>query len=83
YNEFISALLLRRMTLQEEQLREVFNKFDVRGEGCLTMESLRKALKGSRYGQLTDEELKLIFAEVDKNNDGYVDFYEFCDLMTS
>ncbi|KFG64745.1 calcium-dependent protein kinase CDPK9, partial [Toxoplasma gondii RUB] len=70
YNEFISALLLRRMTLQEEQLREVFNKFDVRGEGCLTMESLRKALKGSRYGQLTDEELKLIFAEVDKNNDG-------------
>ncbi|PHJ15709.1 calcium-dependent protein kinase cdpk9, partial [Cystoisospora suis] len=49
YNEFISALLLRRMTLQEEQLREVFNKFDIKKEGRITMETLRAALKGSRY----------------------------------
>lgn len=30
----------------------------------------RFCLSPRRYGQLSDEELKLIFAEIDKNNDG-------------
>ncbi|OEH78793.1 calcium-dependent protein kinase CDPK9 [Cyclospora cayetanensis] len=83
YNEFISTLLARRIVVREEQLREIFDKFDSKGEGRLTLETLRDVLKRSKYGVLTDGELQMIFAEIDKNSDGYVDFYEFCDLMTA
>ncbi|XP_055388637.1 calcium-dependent protein kinase 2-like [Condylostylus longicornis] len=70
YTEFISALLDKRMKFEEAQLRNVFNKFDPTGEGRISIGSLRTALKGTRYGQLTDSDLEKIFSEIDKNRDG-------------
>lgn len=48
YNEFISTLLARRVVVREEQLREIFDKFDKKGEGRLTLETLRGILKCSK-----------------------------------
>eukprot|EP01069_Polyplicarium_translucidae_P005006 Polyplicarium_translucidae@DN2701_c0_g1_i5.p1 len=83
FNEFISALLARRYAFREEQLREVFEKFDIRSEGRITVSDLKIALKGTRDGQLTDAELEMIFESVDKNGDGFVDFYDFLELMNT
>ncbi|KAL8272802.1 hypothetical protein Esti_003276 [Eimeria stiedai] len=82
YNEFISAFLWRQGIVREAQLREVFDKFDRRREGRLTLDVLRGALKGTRCGSLSEEELLSFFREADRNNDGYLDFYEFCEMMT-
>lgn len=48
YNEFISTLLARRVVVREEQLREIFDKFDKKGEGRLTLDTLRGILKCSK-----------------------------------
>eukprot|EP01054_Gregarina_sp_Poly1_P009394 Gregarina_sp_Poly_1__9393@NODE_587_length_7368_cov_122_746473_g453_i0_p2_GENE_NODE_587_length_7368_cov_122_746473_g453_i0NODE_587_length_7368_cov_122_746473_g453_i0_p2_ORF_typecomplete_len679_score123_54Pkinase/PF00069_25/5e65Pkinase_Tyr/PF07714_17/1_1e38EFhand_7/PF13499_6/0_0011EFhand_7/PF13499_6/3_4e10EFhand_7/PF13499_6/1_2e14EFhand_8/PF13833_6/0_0048EFhand_8/PF13833_6/6_1e05EFhand_8/PF13833_6/0_012EFhand_8/PF13833_6/1e08EFhand_6/PF13405_6/0_0011EFhand_6/PF13405_6/4_5e06EFhand_6/PF13405_6/2_2e len=83
WNEFLSALLCKRMMFQEKQLREIFKKFDVNNEGRVSVATLQKALKGTRkYGTLAADEVEDIFAEIDKNKDGFLDFYEFVELMT-
>lgn len=71
WNEFLSALLCKRMMFQETQLREIFRKFDTKNEGRVSITTLRKALKGTRkYGALVAEEVEDIFSEIDKNKDG-------------
>jgi len=83
YNEFVSALLCKRMSLQEKQLREIFNKLDSKGEGRVTLASLSHALKATtKYNTLSPQEIQTLFSEIDTNNDGYLDFYEFLELMT-
>lgn len=83
WNEFLSALLCKRMMLQESQLREIFRKFDVENTGRVSVQTLQKALKGTtKNGHLRQQELEEIFSEIDKNKDGYLDFYEFVELMT-
>lgn len=84
YNEFIAALLSKRMVLQEARLRETFDKFDFNGRGYITIDSVRAAIKDSRYGgNLNMGELEHIFREVDKDSDGRVDFIDFMELMSS
>eukprot|EP01068_Selenidium_serpulae_P009684 Selendium_serpulae@DN5296_c0_g1_i1.p1 len=84
YNEFIAALLSKRMVIQEARLREIFDKFDVERRGFITLESVKAAVKDQTYdGGLNVGELEQIFREVDKDCDGRVDFIDFMDLMSS
>merc|ERR1719171_3143036 len=45
YQEFISALIERRMKFERSQLLEAFKKLDVYGEGKITQQALQAVLK--------------------------------------
>ncbi|CAL8086393.1 unnamed protein product [Calicophoron daubneyi] len=66
---------------QIEELREAFGLFDKDHDGHITMQELRSMMKLFNR-PCTTEEAKEIMAEVDKNNDGVIDFREFVELMS-
>jgi calcium-dependent protein kinase len=76
--EFIAATVHTSKLYKEEKLRDTFDKFDVDGSGVLSREEIKAAL--NERG-LNEAGLQGIFEEVDTNNDGKVDYDEFCSLM--
>mmetsp|Transcript_18058 Transcript_18058/g.56450 ORF Transcript_18058/g.56450 Transcript_18058/m.56450 type:complete len:512 (+) Transcript_18058:129-1664(+) len=76
--EFIAATVHTSKLYKEEKLRDTFDKFDVDGSGFLSREEIKAAL--NERG-LNEAGLQGIFEEVDTNNDGKVDYDEFCSLM--
>ncbi|XP_047313455.1 probable calcium-binding protein CML25 [Impatiens glandulifera] len=65
----------------EEELKQVFKKFDVNGDGKISSSEL-----GSMLGNLghpaTDEELNKMIRDMDKDGDGFIDLAEFIELNT-
>ncbi|KAI3720156.1 hypothetical protein L6452_21069 [Arctium lappa] len=65
----------------EEELEQVFNKFDVNGDGKICSSELG-SIMGSLGHQPTEEELKNMIKEVDADGDGFIDLKEFIELNT-
>lgn len=62
-------------------LRTVFDEIDVDGDGYLRRSELRQAFQ--RMGHtLTDSDMNAIYRHVDINNDGRINFDEFCRMMS-
>lgn len=62
--------------LDEEELLELFSRFDQTGDGEVDIEEFRTIL--ASLGETpTDEVLSLDFAVIDKDEDGKVGFEEF------
>ena len=80
YNDFISAVLARKMTFERAQLWEAFRKLDVYKQNFLTRQSLQAVLK-TREGVAADADIEQIFREVDLDGDGVISFDEFVVLM--
>ncbi|CAK9140310.1 unnamed protein product [Ilex paraguariensis] len=72
---------LQSCTQIEEELEQVFKKFDVNGDGKISSFEL-----GSIFASLgnpaTDEELLEMIKEVDADGDGFIDLHEFIVLNT-
>lgn len=66
----------------EAEMLEAFRVFDRNGDGFITEEELRQALLnlGER---ITEEELKEMIAEADKDGNGLIDYQEFIDMMNN
>jgi calmodulin len=63
----------------EEEMRSAFKVFDKDGSGTISGDEISKVMK--TFGEnLTDEELKIMLQEVDKNGDGSIDC-KFCRLL--
>uniref|UniRef100_A0A914VLC1 EF-hand domain-containing protein n=1 Tax=Plectus sambesii TaxID=2011161 RepID=A0A914VLC1_9BILA len=62
-------------------LRSVFEELDVDGDGHITRSELRTAFERMGHS-LNDEEIKAIYRQVDINQDGKINFDEFCQMMT-
>ncbi|XP_070604832.1 EF-hand calcium-binding domain-containing protein 8 [Erythrolamprus reginae] len=62
-----------------QKLERTFREADVDGEG-LDMERFRKAIK-KILGELSDEDVDVIFMKVDANCDGSVDWEEYLNYM--
>ena len=64
-----------------QQLDLAFSAFDLDGDGTITSAEIGDVMK--KLGKHpTEEQLKAIVSEFDENNNGRIDFDEFCELMT-
>ncbi|KAL3644726.1 putative calcium-binding protein cml25 [Castilleja foliolosa] len=66
----------------EEELEQVFKKFDVNGDGKISASELG-SIMGSLGHAVTDEELNIMIEEVDSDGDGFIDLQEFIELNTN
>lgn len=66
----------------ESRLRVVFETLDRDGSGEITADELQTAFHKLGY-KLTIRQLKVLLSQVDSNQDGLVNFQEFCDYFSS
>ena len=78
YEEFLAATMNLFKLQNDEKLMKAFEHFDTDNSGYITKDELVEALK--EYGS-ADENIEQILAEVDKDNDGRIDYEEFCEMM--
>eukprot|EP01130_Rhizamoeba_saxonica_P007062 TRINITY_DN282_c0_g1_i1.p1 TRINITY_DN282_c0_g1~~TRINITY_DN282_c0_g1_i1.p1 ORF type:complete len:166 (+),score=40.73 TRINITY_DN282_c0_g1_i1:244-741(+) len=61
----------------EMVIRSHFQKYDKNGNGTLELEEVREISYDLGY-YLSDDEIRLLMASVDKQGDGHISFEEFC-----
>ncbi|KAG2678065.1 hypothetical protein I3843_12G128900 [Carya illinoinensis] len=81
YIEFITATMHRHKLERDEHLFKAFRYFDKDNSGFITRDELEIAMK--EYGMGDDTTIKEIISEVDTDNDGRINYDEFCTMMRS
>ncbi|CAN7011538.1 hypothetical protein IGI04_012113 [Brassica rapa subsp. trilocularis] len=81
YIEFITATMHRHRLESDENLYKAFQHFDKDGSGYITIDELEVALK--EYGMGDDATIKEVLSDVDSDNDGRINYEEFCAMMRS
>ncbi|XP_024992661.1 calcium-dependent protein kinase-like [Cynara cardunculus var. scolymus] len=81
YIEFITATMHRHRLERDEHLYKAFCHFDADNSGYITMDELETAMK--EYGMGDEATIKDIISEVDTDNDGRINYEEFCTMMRS
>ncbi|KAL1196366.1 Calcium-dependent protein kinase 22 [Cardamine amara subsp. amara] len=81
YIEFITATMQRHKLERDEHLYKAFQHFDKDNSGYITRDELEVAIKED--GMVDEDIIKEIISEVDKDNDGKIDYEEFCTMMKS
>merc|ERR1719245_147213 len=72
--------ILRSSCNQLDDVKAAFRVFDHNNDGSISKEELREAMVN--FGtRCTEDDFTSMFAEADKNNDGYIDFDEFVLMM--
>ena len=73
----------KKITHEElEHIKETFKEMDVDKNGTLDAQEFKAALlKNGEH--VTDEDVKVIIASIDKNGDGVIQLSEFIDFMSS
>ncbi|XP_047337638.1 calcium-dependent protein kinase 2-like [Impatiens glandulifera] len=81
YIEFITATMHRHRLERDEHLFQAFQYFDKDHSGFITRDELEHAMK--EHGVGDDVSIKDIISEVDADNDGRINYEEFCTMMRS
>ncbi|KAJ9169099.1 hypothetical protein P3X46_020566 [Hevea brasiliensis] len=81
YIEFISATMHRYRLERDEHLYKAFQYFDKDSSGYITRDELESAMM--EYGMGDEASIKEIISEVDTDNDGKINYEEFCTMMRS
>ncbi|XP_051125295.1 calcium-dependent protein kinase 2-like [Andrographis paniculata] len=81
YIEFITATMHRHKLERDEHLFNAFQFFDKDNSGYITRDELESAMK--EYGMGDEATIKEIISEVDTDNDGRINYEEFCAMMRS
>ncbi|KAL0442932.1 UNVERIFIED_CONTAM: Calcium-dependent protein kinase [Sesamum latifolium] len=81
YIEFITATMHRHKLERDEHLFKAFQFFDKDSSGYITRDELETAMK--EYGMGDEATIKEIISEVDTDNDGRINYEEFCAMMRS
>ncbi|KAK4421334.1 Calcium-dependent protein kinase [Sesamum alatum] len=81
YIEFITATMHRHKLERDEHLYSAFQYFDKDSSGYITRDELETAMK--EYGMGDEATIKEIISEVDTDNDGRINYDEFCAMMRS
>ncbi|MED6144630.1 Calcium-dependent protein kinase 15 [Stylosanthes scabra] len=81
YIEFISATMHRHRLERDEQLYKAFQYFDKDSSGYITRDELETAM--TQHGMGDEATIKEIISEVDTDNDGRINYEEFCAMMRS
>lgn len=80
YSEFIVATMSSKKNLSEEKLTAAFKLFDSDGNGTISKDELTQVLSTSH--QIAPETIEEILKQADENDDGEIEFSEFCNLMS-
>ncbi|KAI9122264.1 hypothetical protein K1719_006953 [Acacia pycnantha] len=78
YGEFLAAMLHENKLQEKDHLYTAFTYLDKDGSGYITRDELQQAFL--QFGQ-QDIQLDDIIREVDKDNDGRIDYNEFVAMM--
>ncbi|XP_074370730.1 calcium-dependent protein kinase 20-like isoform X1 [Apium graveolens] len=78
YTEFVAAMLHLNKAQKEDHMFAAFTYFDKDGSGYITADELQHACE--QFG-LGSDQLEVIMHEVDKDNDGRIDYSEFVAMM--
>ncbi|KAG0475719.1 hypothetical protein HPP92_015405 [Vanilla planifolia] len=81
YIEFITATMHRHKMEREEHLYNAFQYFDKDNSGYITRDELETSMKEHGMGDAAT--IKEIISEVDTDNDGKINYEEFCAMMRS
>ena len=76
YEEFLRVTVNKKKLLNERNLKFAFDQFDLNKDGKLSKSELKKVLNTS-----SSEYINRLLETIDDNNDGYVSFEEFKELM--
>ncbi|KAG2632594.1 hypothetical protein PVAP13_2NG109900 [Panicum virgatum] len=79
YVEFITATMHRHKLEREEHLFNAFQYFDKDNRGFITRDELESALIEHEMGDTST--IKEIISEVDTDNNGRINYEEFCVMM--
>ncbi|XP_047954268.1 calcium-dependent protein kinase 2-like [Salvia hispanica] len=79
YIEFITATMHRHRLEREENLYKAFQYFDKDNSGFITRDELETGMQ--EHGMGDPATIKEIIAEVDSDNDGRINYEEFCTMM--
>jgi len=83
YAEFIGAAYEKQLLLSGDNLHRVFSMLDADGNGSIEKEELKLAFGGAHLSTKGEQIWDEIMGEVDKNNDGVIQFSEFESAMLS
>lgn len=81
YIEFITATMHRHRLERDEHLFKAFQYFDKDNSGFITRDELEIAMK--EHGMGDEATIREIISEVDTDNDGRINYDEFCTMMRS
>mmetsp|Transcript_6493 Transcript_6493/g.4880 ORF Transcript_6493/g.4880 Transcript_6493/m.4880 type:complete len:107 (+) Transcript_6493:1163-1483(+) len=82
YTEFIAACLKSYILREEQDLNAAFYQFDLDNDGEISIDELKRILKGDKFGA-SDEDIKLLIDEVDLNKDQKINYNEFMKMMVA
>ncbi|WCJ20221.1 Calcium-dependent protein kinase [Euphorbia peplus] len=81
YIELPSATMHRYILESDEHLYKTFRYFDKDSSGYITRDKLESAMKEYSIGN--EANIKEIMSEVDTDNDGRINYEDFCTMMRS
>ena len=81
--DFISLINKRMKNVEsEEELMEMFKIFDKKGTGKVSSGDIRSVLDDIDE-PISQQELEELMLNWDKNKDGFLDFFEFKEMMSN
>ena len=82
YTEFIAATLEQSLYTKEGNIRNAFKKFDLNGNGKISMDEIKQVLGAAGVQiDINEDEIQNMINEVDIDGDGELDFEEFLTMM--
>ena len=82
--EFLSMIttgekrsVIRKALVQRHGVREAFKKYDKDNSGFITRDEFRKVVEDKYQARLRTDQVDQMMANVDKNEDGKIDYEEF------
>ncbi|GLU20015.1 hypothetical protein SLE2022_362330 [Rubroshorea leprosula] len=67
---------------KKQEIKEAFELFDTDGSGIIDAKELNVAMRALGF-EMTEEQIKQMIADVDKDGSGGIDFDEFVHMMTA
>lgn len=80
FDDFVALVDVKEEEEKGRSLKEAFEMYEMKGEGCITAKSLRRALR--ELGDLRSlKECEVMIRKFDENGDGVISFDEFRNMM--